>query len=156
MVLKPEMITKMKQMYIDFEAFDKMFADAKGYHKRAKLFVAEGQRPSLIFNVSSVALECYLIALCELNGEMPRNHTYISMMNTVEQHMTVPRELSKSIRSLDIIFGICPIDNYHHGVPEPADADKVIILCDQVHELFDQNQIESVRLTAEIDEFSLN
>jgi len=156
MVLKPKIVAKMKQMYIDFEAFDKMFADAKGYHKRAKLFVAEGQRPSLIFNVSSVALECYLIALCELNGEMPRNHTYISMMNTVEQHMTVPRELSKSIRSLDIIFGICPIDNYHHGVPEPADAARVLSLCDMVLELFDPKQITSVRLAAEIDEFSLN
>jgi HEPN domain-containing protein len=156
MVLKPEITAKMKQMYIDFDAFDKMFADAQGYHKRAKLFVAEGQRPSLIFNVSSVAMECYLIALCELNGEMPRNHTYISMMNTVEKYIEIPHELSKAIRSLDIIFGICPIDNYYHGTPEPFDADRVLSMCDQVSELFDLAQIESIRLAAKINDFSLN
>jgi hypothetical protein len=141
---------------VDIESFEKIYADAKGYHQRAKLFVNEGRRPSLIFNLCSVALECYLIALCELHGTTPRNHTYISMMNTVEKYMAVPRELSKSIRSLDIIFGICPIDNYHHGTPEPADAEKALSLCDQVRELFDQKQIASVRLAAEINEFSLN
>ena len=141
---------------IDFEAFEEMYADAKGYHQRAKLFVNEGQRPSLIFNLSSVALECYLIALCELYGTSPRNHTYISMMNTVEKVMPFPRELSKSIRSLDIIFGICPIDNYHHGKPGPSDADRVLSMCDQVRELFDQSLIASVKRLSEITEYSLN
>jgi hypothetical protein len=140
---------------VDIESFEKMYADAKGYHQRAKLFVQEGQRPSLVFNVSSVALECYLIALCELHGTSPLNHTYINMMNMVEKFITVPRELSKSIRSLDIIFGICPIDSYHHGTPEPSDADRVLSLCDQVLELFDPAFITTVRLAAEITEDTL-
>jgi hypothetical protein len=139
---------------LDIESFDKMYADAKGYHRRAKLFVTEGQRPSLIFNISCVALECYLIALCELHGEMPRNHNYISMMNTVERFMDIPRELSKTIRSLDIIFGICPIDSFYHGTPEPSDADMVLSMCNQVQGLFDQNLIASIKSAPEIVEFN--
>jgi hypothetical protein len=143
-------------MEADIEIFEKIYGDAKGYHQRAKLFVNEKQPSSLIFNLSSVALECYLVALCELYGTMPRNHNFVSLMNAVERVTTVPREISKSIRTLDFIFGICPVDDYHHGVPEAADAERVLSLCSQVAGLFDQSLISSIKLASVVTNDKFN
>jgi hypothetical protein len=135
--------------YVDLEAFEMNYRDAKGYHHRAEQFVREGQRASLVFNVASVALERYLIAICELYGTTPSNHNYVNLMRSVEKLVGVPPLLNKNIRSLDFIFGICPIDSYFHGTPEPADSERVLAICNEVQLLFDQLKIESVRSAVE-------
>lgn len=129
----------------DFEAFEKNYQAAKMYHYRAEQFLDEGQSPSVVFNVASVALENYLIALCELYGAEPRNHNYICLMEAVEEVVRVPPALNEEIRSLDLIFGICSVDDYHHGIPESADSYRVLSMCDEIRSLFDPVRIASVR-----------
>ncbi|WP_234340300.1 HEPN domain-containing protein [Gorillibacterium timonense] len=109
---------------------------ATQYHRRAEQFVSEGRRHSLIFNLASVALECYLVALCKLHGIEPLNHNFICLMNSVESVMDFPKGLSKDIQSLDIIFGICSLDDYFHGTPEPKDAERVLSMCTEVKKMF--------------------
>jgi HEPN domain-containing protein len=125
----------------DLSAFKKNYREARGYHHRARQFADEGQRPSLVFNVASVAVERYLIALCALHGVMPRNHNYGSLMDSAVGLAKFPAGLERDIRSLDDIFGICSLDEYHHGVPEPADAARVLGLCGGLTDLFVDNGI---------------
>jgi HEPN domain-containing protein len=122
----------LEAIEIDLRALEQNYRDAKGYHHRAEQCAEEGRRHGLIFNIASIALERYLIALCELYGEIPDNHNYNSLMDAVENVVEFPSELNKEIRSLDDIFGICSIDNYYHGAPEPTDADRVLALCDNI------------------------
>lgn len=133
---------------IDWGLFDRKYQAAEGYHHRARQFVTEGQRPSVVFNLASVALECYLIALCELNGTMPMNHNYACLMDAVEEIMDFPQQLNNEIRSLDTIFGICSVDNYHHGTPQPEDADRVLKMCSGVQQFFDAGDIAAKRSVA--------
>lgn len=129
----------------DVEAFEENYRDALAYHRRAEQFLRQGQRHSLVFNVGSVALERYLVAMCHLYGEMPLNHNFICLMNAVENVVEFTPELNKEIRSLDFIFGICSLDDYFHGTPEPADSDRVLAMCQAVQRLFDQEKIAAVR-----------
>ncbi|ULO10480.1 hypothetical protein H1230_21425 [Paenibacillus sp. 19GGS1-52] len=130
----------------DVEEFEENYRDAIGFHRRAEQFLREGQRFSLVFNVGSVALERYLVALCHLYGIMPLNHNYICLMNAVESVVVdFPPKLNKEIRSLDFIFGICSLDDYFHGTPQPADSTRVLAMCNAVRELFDPSIIPSVR-----------
>ena len=130
---------------IDIEAFEEDYRSAQMYHHRAKQFAEEGQSSSVVFNVASVALENYLIALCDLYGEEPGNHNYTCLMDSVETVVAVSEILNKEIRSLDLIFGICSLENYYHGVPEESDSDRVLAMCDEVKQLFDQTRIAAVR-----------
>lgn len=130
---------------IDPEAFEEKYRDAKGYHHRAEQFLREGQCYSVVFNVASVALEHYLVALCELYGIDPGNHNYTCLMDAVEASIDVPAALNREIRSLDIIFGICSLENYYHGDPEPADSDRVLSMCNDIRKLFDPARLSSVR-----------
>lgn len=129
----------------DPEAFEENYRDARGFHQRAEQFKQTGQRFSLVFNVASVALERYLVAMCHLYGMMPLNHNYICLMNAVDTVIPFPEELNKEIRSLDFIFNMCSLDDYFHGTPEPADAERVLDMCEQVRQLFDQEKMDSLR-----------
>lgn len=142
--MKQSMMDRVEDK-IDLEAFEEKYRDAKAYHKRAEQFLEEGQYYSVVFNVAAVALEFYLVALCELYGVEPGNHNYISLMNAVEEIVDVPKELNEEITSLDLIFGICSIENYDHGGPELSDSDRILAICDRVRKLFDPARISSVR-----------
>jgi len=126
------------------EAFEKGYREAKAYHGRAIQFREEGLRSSLIFNVASVAVERYLLALCELYDIMPMNHNYTCLMNAVESVMDFPADLNIEIRSLDRIFNICSIDNYFHGAPVAADTCSVLFICDELCRICNELRIASL------------
>ncbi|MGC3963643.1 MAG: hypothetical protein QM803_10030 [Rhodocyclaceae bacterium] len=121
----------------DVQRFARNRDEALGYHRRATLFARDGMRASLVFNVSAIAIECYMIALCAHFKTMPSNHSFSSLVADVEAVMPLPRATADGIRALDRIFGICSIDDYHHGTPEAADAEQALVLCDALHALLD-------------------
>ena len=129
---------------IDEESFALNYADATGQYHRALQFQANGQRPSLVFNIAAVALERYLVALCDLYGEDPRNHNYITLMRAVETFMDIPKDLNKRIKAMDWIFGICSIDEYRHPNPDEKDMENALVLCVEVQKLFDQKRVAAV------------
>lgn len=125
--------------------FEDDYKDAQAYHKRALQFQNEDQAFSLVFNIASVALERYLVAICELYGIEPMNHNFITLAITVEKLIEMPQMLSKEIKSLDQIFGICFLENYHHGTPKETDTTRVLQMCDDVKRLFNQDRIRYVQ-----------
>jgi|GEM_PF-535881 hypothetical protein len=138
---------------IDEESFEINFADAKAYHNRALQYKDSGQRPSLAFNIASVALERYLVAICDLYGESPRNHNYITLMQDVVKVVEVPKDLIRRIKAMDWIFGICSIDEYRHPDPDASDMENVLVLCQEVQKLFDNKRIAAIRhLASQISE----
>lgn len=130
---------------IDFGAFEESYSSARGYHRRAKQFAEEGQFHSVVFNVSSVALEHYLIALCRLYGIEPGNHSYTCLMDEVENIIDIPQTFNAEIRSLDLMFGICSLENFHLAEPGVSDSNRVMIMCDEVGKLFDQARISALK-----------
>jgi len=137
-----------ESIMIDEESFALNYADAEGYYHRALQFQANEQRPSLVFNIAAVALERYLVALCDLYGEDPRNHNYITLMKTVETLVEVPKELNRRIKAMDWIFGICSIDEYRHPNPDEKDMENALVLCVEVQKLFDKSRVAAVRQLA--------
>jgi HEPN domain-containing protein len=127
-----------KWKIVDGFPFEENYHDAKAYHRRALRFCETGKTGELVFNVASMALERYLVALCDLHAVEPENHNFVSLMNTVDKLVDIPHELSRDIRSLDQIFGICALDEkYHHGTPDDYDAEKILRLCNDCRLLID-------------------
>lgn len=135
-------MTELDSIIIDEEAFALDYADAKAYYHRALQFMQAGERPSLIFNVASVALERYLVAICDLYGAEPKNHNYGILMKEIENYVSVPKDLKIRIKAMDWIFGICSIDEFRHPNPDESDRDNALYLCVEVEKLFDQKRIE--------------
>lgn len=125
-----ESLAAMSKLFeSDAQRFARNLDEATGYHRRACLFERDGMRASLVFNVAAIAVECYMIALCAHFKTMPLNHSFGCLVAEAEGLMAFPAPLATRIRSLDTIFGICSLDDYHHGTPEAADARDVLDLC---------------------------
>lgn len=137
--------------YIDEDSFIHNYADANAYYKRSLQYKDNGQRPSLVFNVASIALERYLVAICDLYGVEVRNHNYITLMKGVETAVEVPKDLNQRIRAMDWIFGICSIDEYRHPNPDESDMENVLVLCCEVQKLFDKKRISALMKLAEVE-----
>lgn len=120
----------------DLETFERARRDAEGYHRAALGFARMPDRHSLAFNVAAVAIESYLVALCAFHSTMPFNHNFNALMDAAEETVTFPPDLTRAIRSLDEIFGICSLDDYHHGTPEPDDTALALASCDRLAALF--------------------
>ncbi|MDR1962094.1 MAG: hypothetical protein LBQ16_07420 [Gracilibacteraceae bacterium] len=120
----------------DTAEYESAYRDARGYISNARKFMQE-QAPDhvLVFNLASMALERYLVALCSLRGVMPENHNFTCLMDSAETVAEFPAELNADIRSLDTIFGICSLENYHHGTPEPADTERILVMCDRLADM---------------------
>jgi len=119
----------------DAERFARNRDEALAYHRRATLFARDELRASLVFNVAAIAIECYMIALCARYKTMPSNHSFGILVADVQAVMPFPPDLAEGIRDLDKIFGICSLDDYHHGTPEAADAQQALTLCESLHKL---------------------
>ncbi|MCH3962804.1 MAG: hypothetical protein LKE46_00855 [Clostridium sp.] len=143
------MIGSTIRIEIDLESFEKHYKDAKGFHRRAEQFLNEGQSSSVIFNVASIALERYLIAICYLYGAPPWNNTYASLMDIVEIIVDFPQDLNDEIRSIGKLSQpyLCSMEPYHGKFPEAADADRILSICDKVSRTFDQSRISAIRST---------
>ncbi|ACS86391.1 hypothetical protein [Musicola paradisiaca] len=126
-----------------FETDEQRFArcrqHARGYHRRAQLLAGQSQSVSLIFNVAAIAVECYLIALCALHGVMPLNHNYRNLLASAMEKTRIDNALQQSILSLDAIFGICAVDDYHHGTPGSADKARILAICDDLDALIERD-----------------
>jgi hypothetical protein len=132
----------------DATKFARNFRDAQGYHQRARQFADQQRGASLIFNVASLAIECYLIALCSYFKTMPFNHNYNALMDAAAEVITFTPQLSQQIRALDTIFGICSLENYHHGTPETADAESTLTICAELAAMFQTHQLTADNMDA--------
>ena len=137
----------MKRYPVDKEVFEKNYHNAMMYHRRAKQFLAEEQNVSVVFNVASVAIENYLIALCDLYGVDPGTHNYQCLVDTVAEvgEIKLSTPMAAKIRALDDAYEICSLENYQRKeCSEQADALQVLDVCKYLAGLFDQKRCAAV------------
>jgi hypothetical protein len=115
--------------------FQTDYQSALGYHRRAEKFSQTKRPANLVFNIASMALERYLVALCDLHCVTPENHDYGCLMSAVETVMDFPTVLNQNIRALDDVFGLCSLEVNPHGDPKAADAIRILVLCGKVREI---------------------
>jgi hypothetical protein len=114
--------------------FQADYQDALGYHRRAEKFSQTKRPANLVFNIASMALEQYLVALCDLYCVTPENHDYGCLMSAVETVMDFPAGWNQDIRALDEVFGLCSLEVNPHGDPKAADAKRILVLCGLVRD----------------------
>ncbi len=137
----------MKRYPVDKAVFEKNYHSAQMYHFRANQFLEEGQSMSVVFNVACVAVENYLIALCDLYGVDPGTHNYQSLVATVEEIKEVQLSAVKAneIRALDAAYEICSLEKYQRK--ECSDREvalHVLSLCKYLDGVFDRKRCLAV------------
>ena len=138
----------MREYFTNMAAFKKRYHSAVIYHRRAEQFADERQPLIVIFDVASIAVENYLIALCEFYKIDPRIHNYQALIGAVEQisAITIPLGIIEQVKALDEAYGICSVENYHRKTEFTNDEiGQVLYLCHYFNELSEQNIILGIK-----------
>ncbi len=81
------------------------------------------------YNLLSMSLEGYIMAILDFHNALPDNHTYTDLMNGLERVMKVDKSLKERILKYENIQSICSIEKYHRTPPtdeELSDLDGAI------------------------------
>jgi len=69
------------------------------------------------YNLLSMALEGYAMAILDYHGDLPENHTYTDLMAALEEVVLIEGSLKKRILACENIQSICSIDKYSRNDP---------------------------------------
>ena len=75
------------------------------------------------YNLLSMSLEGYIMAILDFHNSLPDNHTYTDLMIGLERVMTVDKSLKERILKYENIQSICSIEKYHRSAPTDEELD---------------------------------
>ncbi|BAX82203.1 hypothetical protein [Labilibaculum antarcticum] len=75
------------------------------------------------YNLLSMSLEGYIMAILDYHHNMPQNHTYSDLIYGLEEVMPIDETLKTRILKYENIQSICSLEKYHRS--EPTDEDLV-------------------------------
>lgn len=78
---------------------------------------------SIRYNLLSMSLENYIMAILDFHGTMPTNHTYTDLIDGLETVMTVDENLKQRLLKYENIQSICSLEKFH--VKQPTESELV-------------------------------
>ncbi len=88
----------------------------------------------ILYNVLSMALESYIMAILDYKQNLPDNHTYTDLIFGLERVMTIDPKLKEKILKYESIQSICSIDKF--SIKKPTD-EQITDLRDAIIEVKD-------------------
>ena len=73
--------------------------------------------PDLRYNLLSMSLEGYIMAIMDFNNTLPENHTYTDLISALETVTGLDQELKSRILKYENIQSICSIEKYYRTSP---------------------------------------
>lgn len=75
------------------------------------------------YNLLSMSLEGYIMAILDFHNKLPDNHTYKDLIFGLERVMPVDTALKQRILQYENIQSICSIEKYHRSSPTEEELD---------------------------------
>ncbi len=69
------------------------------------------------YNLLSMSLEKYCMAMLDFNQLLPDNHTYTDLMDALDQVVSLDTSLRERILKYENIQSICSIDKFYYAAP---------------------------------------
>lgn len=91
--------------------------------------------PDLQYNLLSMSLEGYVMAIAGFHNCLPYNHTFTDLVESLEQTISLDPELKTRILKLESIQDICSIEDYYRGIPSETVLAELRDAVDQVGDL---------------------
>lgn len=73
------------------------------------------------YNLISMSLEAYIMAIMDFHQALPKNHTYTDLIIGLETVIPLDEKLKNRILQYENIQSICSIEKYHTVAPTEAE-----------------------------------
>ncbi len=88
--------------------------------------------PTIVYNVYSMALESYVMAMLDSQGVLPDNHTFTDLVCALEQEFNLDVDLKKRILDLEQYQQICSFADFQIAQVNDAVVEEFSEVVDQV------------------------
>jgi len=112
-------IDHWRQFLVEGEAY--LGTARRASEKRKDVFT-----PEILYNLTAMAIEKYLMAFLMYHGDMADNHTMRDLINSVSRHTDLPPELTAKLLHLDSFQEICDMDGYNRRAPQSSEIADII------------------------------
>ncbi|MBN2343093.1 MAG: hypothetical protein JXX29_03445 [Deltaproteobacteria bacterium] len=79
--------------------------------------------PTIRYNLLSMSLESYIMAILDYHHTLPDNHTYTDLVTGLERVLEVDEELKQRLLKYENIQSICSMEKYH--IKQPSESELV-------------------------------
>lgn len=77
--------------------------------------------PDVVYNLLSMSMESYIMAILDYHNSLPHNHTYTDLINGLEKVVDLDASLKERILKYENIQHICSLEKYHRSAPSEED-----------------------------------
>lgn len=99
--------------------------------------------PNIIYNVTAMAIEKFLMGLLMYNGTLAENHTMGDLLSAVERVAGPQPQFAEDFRYLDSFQDICSLDTYRCSEPTWEDIPRILACGVQVSDFVDRAGIRA-------------
>ncbi len=96
--------------------------------------------PEILYNLTAMAIEKFLMGFLMYHGDMADNHTMADLLRSVERHVKVTPGFAERLLVLDSFQEICDLDSYKIRKPTPEDIVMILAIGQEV-KLFVAEQV---------------
>lgn len=79
----------------------------------------------ILYNLLSMSLESYIMAMLDIYQRLPDNHTYTDLFEALDKVITIDPELKCRIMQYENIQSICSIEKYHRRPPVESEISEL-------------------------------
>lgn len=107
-----------------------------GAAKRREVFT-----PDIIYNVTAMAIEKYLMGFLMYHSTLAENHTMLDLLDAVERVAGPQPQFAEDFRYLDSFQDICSLEHYRRSEPTWEDIPRILACGVQVSDFVAQTEI---------------
>jgi hypothetical protein len=105
---------------IQIDNWQEYWRDGEQFLRTAVNALAKGRRvftPEILYNITAMAIEKYIMAFLMINGDLAENHTMGDLATALERHTGPLPDLISQLHYLDSFQEICDIETSHYVQP---------------------------------------
>ncbi len=102
-------------------------AARNGAAKRPDVFL-----PEIIYNLTAMAIEKFLMALIMYHGDLAENHTMHDLQRSAKKYVEIRPELAEKLDYIDSFQDICSLSDYRRRIPTPKDVEEILAIGRQI------------------------
>lgn len=116
-------------MLVQITGWRQFIREGEQYLKCARNAAAQGREvftPVILYNLTTMAIEKFLMGFLMYHGTMADNHTMGDILDSVERITGPQPQLAEDFRYLDSLQEICDLDAFKRRDPRPEEIPQIL------------------------------
>jgi hypothetical protein len=114
---------------VQIDDWRKYHRDGEQFLRTALMAREKGRKhftPEILYNLTGMAIEKFIMAYLMKNGDLADNHTMGDLLTALERHAGKQPELAEKLRYLDTFQEICALDSFSVKAPDQEETEVIL------------------------------